>query len=41
MNVFNYLGELKKELNLPENIFKSYNLINISGNFLYVEGHLG
>jgi len=41
MNIFNYFGELIKELNLSENIFKSYNLINISGNLLYVEGHTG
>lgn len=41
MNIFNYLGEIKKELKIPDNIFKSYNLVNISGNLLYVEGHLG
>ncbi|MDD2227396.1 MAG: YabP/YqfC family sporulation protein [Clostridia bacterium] len=41
MNIFNYFGELKKELSLPSDIFKSYNLVNISGNLLYVEGHLG
>ncbi|MDD2445258.1 MAG: YabP/YqfC family sporulation protein [Clostridia bacterium] len=41
MNVFNYFSELVKELNLSENIFKSYNLVNISGNLLYIEGHMG
>ena len=41
MNLFNYLGELKKDLKLPDNIFNSYNLINISGHILYVEGHCG
>jgi len=41
MHLFNYFSELKKELSLPSDIFKSYNLVNISGNLLYVEGHLG
>lgn len=41
MNIFNYLSELKKDLNLPDTIFTSYNIINISGNLLYIEGHNG
>lgn len=41
MNIFNYFGELKKELNLPDTILNSYNIINIGGHFVYIEGHLG
>lgn len=41
MNIFNYLSELKKDLHLPDTIFTSYNIINISGNLLYIEGHNG
>ena len=29
MNIFNYFKELKKEFNLPDKIFTSYNLVNI------------
>jgi len=41
MNIFNYLGELKKEFNLPDTILNSYNIVNIGGHFVYIEGHLG
>jgi len=41
MNIFNYFGELKKQFNLPETVLNSYNIVNISGHFVYVEGHLG
>lgn len=41
MNIFNYFGELKKQFNLPETVLNSYNIVNIGGHFVYVEGHLG
>ncbi len=37
--MFNFFDELKKEFRLP--FVMEYNLINMSGKALYVEGHLG
>ena len=37
--MFNLIGEIKKEYNLPFTC--EYNLLNISGKALYVEGHEG
>lgn len=37
--MFNFFDELKKEFRLP--FLMEYNLINMSGKALYVEGHLG
>ena len=37
--MINFLGELKKEFKLP--YVSDYNLINITGKALYVEGHTG
>ncbi len=40
--VFNFFDEIKKSIgSLDSNILNSYNLINISGKILYVEGHMG
>lgn len=40
--MFNFLGEIKENLKTPKNVdFNSFNIINISGKMLYVEGHLG
>lgn len=41
MKIFNYFADLKKEFNLSDNIFSSYNLVNIGGKFIYIEGHKG
>lgn len=41
MRIFNYFEELKKEHNLPESLFNNYNIVNINGKFVYVEGHKG
>lgn len=41
MNIFNYFDELKQSLNLDEKILQNYNIINLSGKILYVEGHCG
>ena len=38
--MFNFLGEIKKELKLPE-IDGSYNLVNVNGKALYAEGQRG
>ncbi len=37
--MFNFFKELKKDFSLPA--LDDYNLINLSGHALYVEGHLG
>lgn len=40
--MFNFFDEIKKSIgSLDSNILNSYNLINISGKILYVEGHMG
>ena len=38
--MFNFFSEIKKELKLPE-VSGEYNLVNLSGKALYVEGHKG
>lgn len=37
--MINFFNELKKEYKLPA--LSEYNLVNITGKALYVEGHLG
>lgn len=40
--MFNFFDEIKGNLKkIDRNILNSYNLINLSGKILYVEGHLG
>ncbi len=40
--MFNFLKEIKDNLKNPNNLgLESFNIINISGHLLYVEGHLG
>ncbi len=40
--MFNFFDEIKKSASkLEPNVFNSYNLVNISGKILYVEGHCG
>jgi len=38
--VFNFFSEIKKELKLPS-LDSNYQMVNINGNILYVEGHKG
>lgn len=38
--MFNFLGEIKQNLKTSIGL-ESFNLINISGRLLYVEGHMG
>ena len=37
--MFNFFDEIKKKGN--GELFKGFNIVNISGKMLYVEGHLG
>lgn len=40
--MFNFFDEIKRSVNKVEpQILSSYNIVNISGRILYVEGHLG
>ncbi len=40
--MFNFFEEIKKGIgSIDPNLINSYNLINISGKILYVEGHTG
>lgn len=40
--MFNFLNEIKENIKNPKDLqFESFNIINISGHLLYVEGHLG
>lgn len=40
--MFNFFEEIKKGVNgLQPNLLNSYNIINISGKILYIEGHTG
>ena len=40
--VFNFFNEIKnKASSIDNNFLNDYNIINISGKLLYVEGHLG
>jgi sporulation protein YqfC len=38
--VFNFFSEIKKELKLPD-IDGGYDLVNINGKAVYIEGHKG
>ncbi len=40
--MFNFFDEVKKSLSeVDKNLLSSYNIVNISGRILYVEGHIG
>lgn len=40
--MFNFFGEVKNNIKNSNNLdFNAFNIINISGNLLYVEGHYG
>jgi len=40
--MFNFFNEVKENIKTPKELdFSGFNLINISGNLLYVEGHMG
>lgn len=38
--MFNFFSEIKKELKLPS-LDSNYQMVDINGNILYVEGHKG
>lgn len=40
--MFNFFNEVKDNIKNPKNLdLNGYNIINISGHLLYVEGHMG
>ena len=39
--MFNFFSELKKHFKLSDSIFTTYQMINLSNKFLYIEGHKG
>ena len=39
--LFQFFASLQKEFKLPKEIFGKYNIVMISSNFLYLEGHKG
>ena len=39
--MFNYFSELKKNFNIPDKFFESYNIVNVGGNLVYIEGQKG
>ncbi len=40
--MFNFFEEIKGQLRrVDKNLLSSYNMVNLSGTILYVEGHLG
>ncbi len=40
--MFNFLNEVKQNLKNPQGLdLNGFNIINLSGHLLYVEGHLG
>jgi len=39
--MFNYFSELKKHFKIPDKFFNSYNIVNVSGNLVYIEGQKG
>lgn len=41
MNIFNFFSELKTKCNFPQDVVVPYNIVNIGGQIVYVEGHRG
>ena len=39
--MFNFFDEIKQKANRCKDLIHDYNLVNISGRLLYVEGHMG
>lgn len=39
--MFNFFDEIKGEFALKDDAFSQFNIINISGKLLYIEGHKG
>ena len=40
--MFNFFDEIKDKINnIDSNFFNEFNIVNVSGKFLYVEGHCG
>ena len=41
VNIFNFFSELKTKCNMPQNVVVPYNIVNIGGQIVYVEGQRG
>lgn len=41
MDFFNFFSELKSKCNWSENIVSPYNIVNIGGKIVYIEGQTG
>ena len=39
--MFNYFSELKKHFKIPDKFFNAYNIVNVGGNLVYIEGQKG
>lgn len=39
--MFNFFDEIKKKSSQCKDVFYNFNIVNISGKILYIEGHLG
>ena len=39
--MFNFFDEIKKRAYLKEEFFSDFNIVNMSGKLVYIEGHLG
>ena len=39
--MFHFFESLKKEFGLPKELFGHFNVVLVSNNFLYIEGHKG
>lgn len=39
--MFNFFDEIKKRAYINEEFFSDFNIVNMSGKLVYIEGHLG
>ena len=39
--MFNFFDEIKSKMGLTTDVLSDYNIVNISGKMLYIEGHKG
>ncbi len=39
--MFNFFDEIKKRAQINEEFFADFNIVNMAGKLVYVEGHLG
>lgn len=39
--MFNFFDEIKNKVSFKEDVLNDYNIVNISGKIVYIEGHKG